>query len=73
MRGDKERKGNRKETNRIKGEGWGKQTKRENENVSGLKTKSEKKRNRFCIEVENKFSSTKAKAQHNGKKLEHVG
>lgn len=62
-------KGNKQE----KREGWGKQRKRESENVSGLKTKSEKKKKNFkrnfffFLREKTKHSNTpKAKSQHKG-------
>lgn len=64
--------GKRRETKRKKREGWGKQRKRESENVSGLKIKSEKKEKKkkliFHIKGEKKKiqQHIKAKAGHRG-------
>lgn len=75
-RREKERKGRRikdeeggnegKQRRGQKREGWGKQRKRESENVSGLKTKSDKKLI-SCIEGGKKIQQhIKAKAQNKG-------
>lgn len=74
-RQDKKRKGEENEgknkgNKQEKREGWGKQRKRESENVSGLKTKSEKKKVLyifFLLREKTKYRNTKAKAQHKGK------